>query len=396
MCACDSNTGSEVAQILGRVLYLLISNVGVCAECRGSTGGLSGIGAGVVADIQRLVVGGGVDKVVGCDSGGAEVRGFGIPESVGSADGVGVVGGGGSNGGFRSVETGQGRGEGDVVAVDELGRVGGGALGIDGSELNGVVRGRNYRKNKRKAGNRRSSKSRVGSSVPEWRRGASPVGEVGVTSCGDSVVVDDVGSVVVEKAQSAGPSYGFVASLDEVQRKSLLSSRAKMMEVQNRLAQEKAERDLEVLKAVDLELEKRKNIARIRAATERSMVSIEKTHAVLVSTDNVPRDQVDHDVHTVLTGGVPELSSGSISPNSSASMAEFRELHKKSLDLEKRNSELIEMLSKVGVSAEHFDKYDKRTWTDTPENQAILDEMYPGDIAMDYAFAPKGKFHLVV
>jgi len=253
---------------------------------------------------------------------------------------------------------------------DESGSCSGSVVeGVDCSESVGVgVRGKHWARNRQKKEIKKQGK-RVGVS-----KGCPDVGVDGVVSL----------------------KQGFVGSLEEEQRKSLLSSRATMMEMQNKLAREKAERDLEVLKAVDLELEKRKNIARIRAATERSMVSIEKTHAMLVSTDNVPRDQVDHDVHTVLTGEVPDLSSGSISPNSSASMAEFRELHKRSLDLEKRNSELIEMLGKVGVSAEHFDKYDKRTWTDTPENQAILDEMYPGDIAMDYAFAPKGKFHLVV
>jgi len=296
------------------------------------------------------------------------------------------------------------------VPVGDVGSCGSGVVDGSGVESNGsssvdagpallggLPRGVHWARNKAKREKRKKrsdGEEVVSEKVPEWRRSASPVVGVGVISCGDSIVAGDVGSSVVEKGPVVS-GHGFVASLDEIQRKSLLSSRAKMMEVQNKLAQEKAERDLEVLKAVDLELEKRKNIARIRAATERSMVSIEKAHALLVSTDNVPRDQVDHDVHTVLTGGVPELSSGSISPNSSASMAEFRELHKKSLDLEKRNSELIEMLSKVGISAEHFDKYDKRTWTDTPENQAILDEMYPGDFVMDYSLAPKGKFHLV-
>jgi len=271
------------------------------------------------------------------DLGGAEVRGFGFPESVSSADGVGVVGGGGSNGGFRPVETGQGRGEGDVV----------------------LKRGVHWKKNRDKR-----YRAKVKSQL-----------------CGQHGVEVGSGSSVLKQ--------GFVGSLDEEQRKSLLSSRATMMEMQNRLAQEKAGRELEVLKAVDLELEKRKNIARVRAATERSMVSIEKAHAVLVATDNVPRDQLDHDVHTVLTDGVPGLSSGSISPNSSASMAEYRAMQKENLDLKDKYDKLLAALEKIGLTERVLPYVGKDLWSVdsngafVEKSESLFDEVYPDGFAID-------------
>jgi len=210
-------------------------------------------------------------------------------------------------------------------------------------------------KNKRRRSNRRERKNGElnGCSVPEWRRGASVQSPVlPERRCG----VEEVRGVV-----SSG--RGFVGSLTEERRTSLLASRALMMEKQNRLAAERADRELEVLKATDIEVEKRRQATKLRAAIERNMVSIEKTHATLKATDNVGRDELDHDVHTVVTDGVPSLSSGSISPNSSASMAEYRAVQKQLLDKEAEIEKVYAVLKRIGIEPGVVEYLDKDRWT---------------------------------
>jgi len=244
------------------------------------------------------------------------------------------------------------------------------------------MRGKHWARNKKRRDRKVKKEEIQGNSVgeegvPVWRRKNG----MNEGSFGKDFPVTSFGA--------RSQSQGFIGSLEEGQRKRLLSSRATMMEMQNRLAQEKAERDLEVLKAVDLELEKRKNIAKVRATTERSMVSIEKTHAILAATDNVPRDQVDHDVHTVLTDGVPGLCSGSISPNSSASMAEYRAMQKENLDLKDKNDKLLAALEKIGLTERVLPYVGKDLWSVDSDgafvekSESLFDEVYPDGFAID-------------
>jgi len=212
----------------------------------------------------------------------------------------------------------------------------------------------------------------IGSSpAPVWRRGAVPVS----TGSGD-----------------LGSKKGFFSDLSTEQRVELQASRAALLVKQNKLAAARAERELEVLEATDIEAEKRRQSTKLRAAIERNMVSIERTHAKLVATDNVGRDELDHDVHTVVTDSVPSLSSGSISPNSSASMAEYRAVQKQLLDNEKKlsdkeveNEKLYAVLKKIGIEPGVMDYLDKDMWT--INSQGTLDD--EAKVALE-VLAPEG------
>jgi len=209
------------------------------------------------------------------------------------------------------------------------------------------------------------------SSVPVWRRGAASI-------------LSGSGGVGLKK--------GFFSDLSTEQRVELQASRAALLVKQNQLAAERADRELEVLRATDIEVEKRRQSTKLRAAIERNMVSIEKTHATLKATDNVGRDELDHDVHTVVTDGVPSLSSGSISPNSSASMAEYRAVQKQLLDEQKKLSDkevetekLYAVLKKIGIEPGVVDYLDKDMWT--INSQGTLDD--DAKVALE-VLAPEG------
>jgi len=164
--------------------------------------------------------------------------------------------------------------------------------------------------------------------------------------------------------------------------------------VENELATEKARRQLEVLRANSVEQEVKKYRTKINADTERNMVSIEKTHALLSSTGNIP-GVFCGTVETVVSGE-PGLVSGSISPNSSASMAEFRACQKSLLDSQSEIADLkrkMQLMSeRFGFPMQHADYIDKRTWTDNEENDLILGDMYPDGYGMNTMFMPEGKF----
>jgi len=112
-----------------------------------------------------------------------------------------------------------------------------------------------------------------------------------------------------------------------------------------RLAKVKAEKDLEYQHARDVDAEARKSKARIMKDTESSKVATEKAFAFLKSTGNVP----GFCETVVSSGSSPGLTDGSspectISPDSSASMHEFREAQKKIADLEFQNKKLMRQL----------------------------------------------------
>jgi len=167
------------------------------------------------------------------------------------------------------------------------------------------------------------------------------------------------------------------------------------------LAFERARRQLEVLKANDVDQEVKRYRTKVSAATEKNMVSIEKTHAMLSATGNVPG--AFHGSAETVVSGEPGLTDGSISPNSSASMAEFRACQKNLLDSQKSlldsQSEIADLKRKMqlmserfGFPMQHADYIDKRTWTDNEENDLILGDMYPDGYGMNTMFMPEGKF----
>jgi len=164
--------------------------------------------------------------------------------------------------------------------------------------------------------------------------------------------------------------------------------------VENELATERARRQLEVLKANDVDQEVKRYRTQVSAATEKNMVSIEKTHAMLQATGNVP-GVFCGSAETVVSGQ-PGLTDGSISPNSSASMAEFRACQKNLLDAQSENADLkrkMQLMSeRFGFPMQHADYIDKRTWTDNEENDLILGDMYPDGYGMNTMFMPEGKF----
>jgi len=205
----------------------------------------------------------------------------------------------------------------------------------------------------------------------------------------------------VKKNQEA---WGFFSELSVGDRVALKNSRAERYRKENELAMVKLAREIEVLKANDVGEEVKRYRTKVSAAIERNMVSMEKTHAMLKATGNVPAIGGGGFAETVVSGNdCPSLSKsaespkdGSISPDSSVSQAEIRMMQKENLDNKATIEKLRSYVRKMGASPDHFEKYSKRTWTDNSENHEILDDMYPDGIAMDFNDAPEGKFFLLV
>jgi len=116
---------------------------------------------------------------------------------------------------------------------------------------------------------------------------------------------------------------------------------------QNELEVARAKRQLEVLGAKDVEQEKRMQHSRMVKATESNLVAVEKAHNSLKQTGNVP-GFVPGTAETVVSG-VPTLSTGSISPNSSVSEAEVRKLMKDFEDVKLENKRLTEVNRSYGI-----------------------------------------------
>lgn len=171
------------------------------------------------------------------------------------------------------------------------------------------------------------------------------------------------------------------------------SSEEKWM-AQNKLAALEAERKIALIGARDFDQEKRSDRARIQRNLERNMVAIEKTHATLRATGNVPGEM-----------GFCEtiIGSGSISPDSSASQAEIRAMVKeledskaKLEDSKVENAELKRLLERNGIAVVDPALYDKRTWTQNEENFELLDKMYPNGYALNDLYVPDGKARVAV
>jgi len=116
---------------------------------------------------------------------------------------------------------------------------------------------------------------------------------------------------------------------------------------QNELEVVRAKRQLEVLKAKDVEQEKRMQHSRMVKATESNLVAVERAHSSLKQTGNVP-GFVPGTAETIVSG-VPTLSTGSISPNSSVSEAEVRKLIKDFEDVKLENKRLKEVNRSYGI-----------------------------------------------
>jgi len=110
-----------------------------------------------------------------------------------------------------------------------------------------------------------------------------------------------------------------------VERSGLRSSLEAKWKAENKLAELRAMRELEVLQSLDVDDEKRKKRAQVTAATERSLVSIERAHGALKRNGNSTAES-DQRVRTVISGGT-------VSPDSSISQAEVRRVMKDYEDL---------------------------------------------------------------
>jgi len=215
----------------------------------------------------------------------------------------------------------------------------------------GVVRGKNYAKNRRRRGKARSR---------------------GTSGCPTATVKDELRASLEEKWKA-----------------------------ENALAVLKAKRQAALIGSRDLEQEKKADRTRLQKRVERDMVAIEKTHASLKATGNVPGVPPVGYAETIVDS-VPGLSSGgcSISPSSSVSEAEVHRMRKELEDykvaLRDKEVLLAKVAQRCGIEPEFIDEYDKRTWTDTHENGVILDAMYPDGFVKEFDDAPRGKFRLDV
>jgi len=247
-----------------------------------------------------------------------------------------------------------------------------------GHDLPAVKRGPNWERNQEWKKNNKAKKGRKQNRMRQNWRQHSGVSESSVSSSVLSGASAHVASEVVSEVLS-----------EEVH-----ISLQKKWKVENELATERARRQLEVLKANDVDQEVKRYRTKVSAATEKNMVSIEKTHAMLQATGNVPG--AFHGSAETVVSGEPGLTDGSISPNSSASMAEFRACQKNLLDSQSEIADLkrkMQLMSeRFGFPMQHADYIDKRTWTDNEENDAILGDMYPDGYGMNTMFMPEGKF----
>jgi len=197
--------------------------------------------------------------------------------------------------------------------------------GKEGYQFGQIRRGKNFEKNKAKRERRRLGKKECGV-VPEWRRKDHRTGyfdgcdvdrvKLLKESRMDALIAKNEREVLEHKratAKATGKDSGLG-----------LETKWK---AENKLAELRAIREVEVLGALDVRDEVRKKRAQVTAATEKNLVSIEVAHGSLVKSGNASEDDSSR-INTVFSVG-----SGSISPNSSISEAEVRKLQKDFEDL---------------------------------------------------------------
>jgi len=146
----------------------------------------------------------------------------------------------------------------------------------------------------------------------------------------------------LSSSSSSSPS-SFSASSSPLATPVRSSLEAKWI-AENELGAARAKQQLELLCARDVSALKKKESVALRRQTERAMVDIEKAHMSLKATGNVP-GFVPGFVEGTVVGSeppvlAPSLSTGSISPDSSASQSEFRAAQLRILDLEAENARL--------------------------------------------------------
>jgi len=236
-------------------------------------------------------------------------------------------------------------------------------------------RGSNYGKNQaaRERRKMQGARFRGGNRLNDWNSEKKRAEEVIRSAVSDGVDSVSLGGVVQTGSVSGEKT--------DLQKSSELKWRT-----QNELAALKAEREIAILKATDLEEEKRKRRAQICASTERNLVSIERFHSDLRKSGNTSSDD-DTRVNTVLGA-----SAGSISPSSSVSEADVRKAKKDLEDAIAEKNKLAAALTRMGQNPEAIIGYGnaevgdldaKTEWTVdskgriTDDNEAILDVIYP-------------------
>jgi len=242
-------------------------------------------------------------------------------------------------------------------------------------------RGSNYDRNQaaRERKKVKGTRARGGNRVDSWNKDKKRAEEL-------------IKSAVPNGVESVSLGGPMQVNLVSGEKTDLQKSSELKWRTQNELAALKAEREIAILKATDLEEEKRKRRAQICAATERNLVSIERFHGDLRKSGNTSSDD-DTRVNTIVSAG-----SGSISPSSSISEADVRrakkeledaiaERKKEKSDKEKLAAALIRMGQNpeaiIGYGTADVDLDAKTEWTVdskgriTDDNEAILDVIYP-------------------
>jgi len=179
-------------------------------------------------------------------------------------------------------------------------------------------------------------------------------------------------------------NMSFWKSCTDVKRKELIDSKAEKHIAENKRDAERARRQLAVFESNGVEVDAKKYEKCVQASIERSMVSIERAHGTLRATGNVPG---------FVGSAETLLGSGSISPNSSVSEAEVRNMQKKLLDQEA----LIKKLEDhCGMTSDMLPFADKSVWTDNSVNDDLLDRNCPDGYAKDFHGRVDGKFRVIV
>lgn len=180
-----------------------------------------------------------------------------------------------------------------------------------------------------------------------------------------------------KKARQAGMSRASWRSVDTVSvgvPAQLSDSWVARKNAENAVAEEKAKRELVLLRAQDVGALKELQRTRVLKGTEKNLVAVEQAYNALKRAGDVP-GFVPGSCETVVGSAVPTLSS-SVSPSSSASNASYLALKKKNDDLEEELARLKD------VNREHALKrlVDGETVAFTAKNvsEGLLSEI--GDI----------------
>jgi len=206
-----------------------------------------------------------------------------------------------------------------------------------------IPRGKNYEKNRAKRERKRverkgKNQQTVGcedgknvsqpveAEIPEWRRKAERVGYF--DGCDpDQVKLLKESRMKAMIAKNEREILEHRRATEKATGKDSGLGLETKWKAENKLAELRAVREVEVMNASDVRDEVRRRRAQVTAATERNLVSIEMAHGSLKSNGDASEEDSSR-INTVFSVG-----SGSISPNSSVSEAEVRKLQKDFEDL---------------------------------------------------------------